>query len=60
MSAFDDEFGLFGDEGAEAERRSTLPARKIASNETIIDDVEPEEARPARSERAPRQRGGGG
>ncbi len=61
MSAFDDEFGLFGDEGAEAERRSTLPARKIASNETIIDDVEPEEARPARtSERMPRQRGGGG
>ncbi len=61
MSAFDDEFGLFGDEkGDEAERRSTLPARKIASNETIIDDVEPEEARPARSERVPRQRGGGG
>jgi uncharacterized protein len=60
MSAFDDEFGLFGDEGAEAERRSTLPARKIASNETIIDDVEPEEARPARSERVPRQRSGGG
>jgi uncharacterized protein len=60
MSAFDDEFGLFGDEGAEAERRSTLPARKIASNETIIDDVEPEEARPPRSERAPRQRSGGG
>lgn len=61
MSAFDDEFGLFGDEGAEAERRSTLPARKIASNETIIDDVEPEEARPARtSERVPRRRDGGG
>jgi uncharacterized protein len=59
MSAFDDEFGLFGDEGEEAERRSTLPARKIASNETVIDDVEPEETRPARTERAPRRRGGG-
>jgi uncharacterized protein len=60
MSAFDDEFGLFGDEGDEAERRSTLGARKIASNETIIDDVEPEESRPVRTERAPRSRGGGG
>jgi uncharacterized protein len=60
MSAFDDEFGLFGDEGDEAERRSTLPARKIASNETVIDDVEPEDARPARTERAPRPRGSGG
>jgi uncharacterized protein len=58
MSAFDDEFGLFGDEGEEAERRSTLPARKIASNETVIDDVEPEETRPARTERTPRRRGG--
>jgi uncharacterized protein len=60
MSAFDDEFGLFGDEGDEAERRSSLPARKIASNETVIDDVEPEEARPARTERAPRRRESGG
>ncbi len=60
MSAFDDEFGLFGDEGAEAERRSTLPARKIASNETVIDDVEPEDARPPRTERTPRSRGSGG
>jgi uncharacterized protein len=60
MSAFDDEFGLFGDEGDEAERRSTLGARKIASNETVIDDVEPEESRPARTERAPRRRGGEG
>jgi uncharacterized protein len=60
MSAFDDEFGLFGDEGSEAERRPTLGARKIASNETVIDDVEPEETRPARTERAPRHRGGGG
>lgn len=56
MSAFDDEFGLFGDETStveEDERRSTLGARTIASGETIIDDVEPEDERPAR-----RRRGG--
>jgi predicted RNA-binding protein YlqC (UPF0109 family) len=52
MSAFDDEFGLFGEEGEEAERRSTLGARKIATNETIIDDIEPEDE-------APRRRGAG-
>lgn len=52
MSAFDDEFGLFGDEaGTEEERRPTLGARKIASSETIIDDIEPED------EPAPRRRG---
>jgi predicted RNA-binding protein YlqC (UPF0109 family) len=52
MSAFDDEFGLFGDEAApeEEERRPTLGARKIASNETIIDEIEPED------EPAPRRR----
>jgi uncharacterized protein len=60
MSAFDDEFGLFGEEGDEAERRSTLPARRISSNETVIDDVEPEESRPARTQRAPRRGGSGG
>ncbi len=44
MSAFDDEFGLFGDEeGEEEERKSTLGARKIASSETIIDEIEPED-----------------
>ncbi|MGZ3539666.1 MAG: KH domain-containing protein [Vulcanimicrobiaceae bacterium] len=71
MSAFDDEFGLFGEEGEEDERRSTLGARKIASSETIIDDIEPEDDVPRRrgpaSERpAPgggyrnkRQQGGG-
>ena len=48
MSAFDDEFGLFNEEGEEAERHSTLGARKIASNETIIDDVEPEDDAPRR------------
>jgi uncharacterized protein len=60
MSAFDDEFGLFGENADEAERRASLPARKIASNETVIDDVEPEEERPARAERPPRRRGAGG
>ncbi len=39
MSAFDDEFGLFG-ETVDDERRPTLP-RKIASNATVIDEVEP-------------------
>ena len=62
MSAFDDEFGLFGEEGEESERRSTLGARKIATNETIIDDIEPEDEVPRRrgagGERP--QRGGGG
>jgi predicted RNA-binding protein YlqC (UPF0109 family) len=54
MSSFDDEFGLFGEDVDEAERRPTLGARKIASGETIIDDVEPEEERPARTERRDR------
>jgi len=51
MSAFDDEFGLFGDEASGAEdeeRRPTLGARTIASGETIIDEIEPEDERPAR------------
>ena len=52
MSAFDDEFGLFGEKVEEEdERRSTLGARKIASGETIIDEIEPED------ETAPRTRG---
>jgi len=62
MSAFDDEFGLFGEGADEAERRSTLGARKIASSETIIDEVEPEEERPPKTERrdrAPKRSGGG-
>lgn len=57
MSAFDDEFGLFGDDappGEEDERRSTLGARKIATGETIIDDIEPEDERPAKGRRGPR------
>ncbi len=48
MSSFDDEFGLFGEEGEETERRSTLGARKIASDEKIIDDIEPEDEAPGR------------
>jgi predicted RNA-binding protein YlqC (UPF0109 family) len=50
VSAFDDEFGLFGDEAGEGdeERRSTLGARTIATGETIIDEIEPEDDRPAR------------
>jgi predicted RNA-binding protein YlqC (UPF0109 family) len=52
VSAFDDEFGLFGDETPEEdERRSTLGARKIATGETIIDEIEPEDERPARPRR---------
>ncbi|HLI96315.1 MAG TPA: KH domain-containing protein [Candidatus Baltobacteraceae bacterium] len=61
MSAFDDEFGLFGEGAEEGERRSTLGARKIASNETIIDDIEPEDEAPRkRGERGPRHKSGGG
>jgi predicted RNA-binding protein YlqC (UPF0109 family) len=60
MSAFDDEFGLFG-EGEEGERRSTLGARKIASDETINDDIEPEDEAPRkRGDRPPYQKGGMG
>lgn len=58
MSAFDDEFGLFGEEGPreDEERRPTLGARRIASGEKIIDDVELEEGGPPRR-RGP-ERGG--
>ena len=60
MSSFDDEFGLFGEETEEGERRSTLGARKIASNETIIDDIEPEDDAPRkRGDRGPRFGKGG-
>jgi predicted RNA-binding protein YlqC (UPF0109 family) len=50
MSAFDDEFGLFGDEEKESEeeRTSTLGARRIASDEAAHDDIEPEDERPRR------------
>jgi uncharacterized protein len=61
MSAFDDEFGLFGEEGEESERRSTLGARNIATNETVIDDIEPEDDAPRRRSTGDRpQRGRGG
>jgi predicted RNA-binding protein YlqC (UPF0109 family) len=61
MSAFDDEFGLFGEGAEEGERRSTLGARKIASNEKIIDDIEPEDEAPRKRgvERGPRHKAGG-
>jgi len=62
MSAFDDEFGLFGDEGGEAERTSTLGARKISSKNDAGSGVESESA-PRRSgtgPRPPRPSGGTG
>jgi predicted RNA-binding protein YlqC (UPF0109 family) len=48
MSSFDDEFGLFGEDADDGERRPTLGARKISAGETIINDVEPEDAGPPR------------
>jgi len=60
VSAFDDEFGLFGDESeTEEERRSTLGARRIGSDEAASDDIEPEDERPRRG-RGPRDRTAGG
>ena len=64
MSAFDDEFGLFGDDDkpAEEERTSTLGARRIASDEAAHDDIEPEDERPRRgprNDRRDRTSGGG-
>jgi predicted RNA-binding protein YlqC (UPF0109 family) len=65
MSAFDDEFGLFGDDDkpADEERTSTLGARRIASDEAAHDDIEPEDERPRRgprNDRRDRTGGGGG
>ncbi|HEX3463304.1 MAG TPA: KH domain-containing protein [Candidatus Elarobacter sp.] len=62
MSAFDDEFGLFGDEEskAEEERTSTLGARRIASDEAAHDDIEPEDERPRRGPRGDRRERTGG
>jgi len=59
VSAFDDEFGLFGDEAesTEEERTSTLGARRIASDEAAHDDIEPEDERPRRGRGE--RRGGG-
>jgi predicted RNA-binding protein YlqC (UPF0109 family) len=52
VSAFDDEFGLFGDDNVEEEeRKSTLGARTISTGETIIDEIEPEDERPMRRRR---------
>jgi predicted RNA-binding protein YlqC (UPF0109 family) len=60
MSAFDDEFGLFGDEEkpSDEERTSTLGARRIASDEAAHDDIEPEDERPRRGPRGDRSGGG--
>jgi predicted RNA-binding protein YlqC (UPF0109 family) len=65
MSAFDDEFGLFGDDEkpSDEERTSTLGARRIASDEAAHDDIEPEDERPRRgprNDRRDRTSGGGG
>src|SRR6202163_4835836 len=65
MSAFDDEFGLFGDadKPTEEERTSTLGARRIASDEAAHDDIEPEDERPRRrprNDRRDRTEGGTG
>lgn len=51
MSSFDDEFGLFGEDTEELERRPTLGARKIATGETP-DEIEPEDERPQRRQPA--------
>ncbi|HWT05000.1 MAG TPA: KH domain-containing protein [Xanthomonadales bacterium] len=57
MSAFDDEFGLFGDDDkpVDEERTSTLGARRIASDEAAHDDIEPEDERPRRGPRNDRR-----
>jgi len=62
MSAFDDEFGLFGDEdkAPDEERTSTLGARRIVSDEPSHDDIEPEEERPRRGPRNDRRDRSGG
>jgi uncharacterized protein len=55
MSAFDDEFGLFGEASEEFERRPTLGARKIVPGEPNLDESErrelPRRTRPARIRR---------
>jgi predicted RNA-binding protein YlqC (UPF0109 family) len=62
MSAYDDEFGLFGDEeGDEEERKSTLGARTIASPDAPNDEIEPEdEPVRRRGRRAPGEKFEGG
>lgn len=55
MSAFDDEFGLFGEDSEEAERRPTLGARRISGERDAASSAS-DERRPAREpkrERAP-------
>src|SRR5947209_16088261 len=60
MSSFDDEFGLFGEEAEESERRPTLGARDIAGNETVINDIEPEDEQPRRRDTGGERRGAQG
>ena len=62
MSSFDDEFGLFGDDvpAEEEERRPTLGARRIASRETVIDEIEPEDDPGPRRRFGPRGGGSAG
>jgi len=61
VSAFDDEFGLFGEETeVEEERTSTLGARRIQSDEAASDDIEPEDDRGPRGPRGGNRTGGGG
>jgi predicted RNA-binding protein YlqC (UPF0109 family) len=58
VSAFDDEFGLFGDEAGDGERKSTLGARNIDTKESTPNDVDFETAPPPRG-RGPRSGGAG-
>jgi hypothetical protein len=62
MSSFDDEFGLFGEEQEESERRPTLGARNLAGDEPVNSEIEPEDEQPRRRgvERRPPQGGRGG
>ena len=64
MSSFDDEFGLFGDEQEESERRPTLGARNLAGDEPVNSEIEPEDEQPRRRtggvDRRPPQGGRGG
>ncbi|MGH7736938.1 MAG: KH domain-containing protein [Candidatus Tyrphobacter sp.] len=53
MSAFDDEFGLFSDQ-AEAEPRTRLPARKIATESSGEEPQREAEERPRRRTRTQR------
>ncbi len=55
MSAFDDEFGLFGEE-TETERRSRLPGRRIASSDAPKKERRRRDAGARRPQERPRRR----